>query len=380
MARNNRREKATGSIYRKGPYWVAQVQDGYRDNGLPRFRQAQRKSQAEAVKALNELLAKVTNGVFTPEGRSPSVTDWLDKWLEEHVKPRLAPKTYDFYCMNVNRVRSQLAKVEVKRAKPADFAKLFSTLEANGASPNTIDGTRRTLRAAFGVAVKLGMCNDNPVTKTFSLKVDRKERAHLSPEQARSLLAALKDSPIESLVRFTLSTGLRIGEATGLTWADVELAEKGKECFTVRNQLQRIGGELALRALKTEKSRRTLPLVGESLGAVLNEKARQSIESPENPLKLVFLNPYGRPFSHNYATEYFKDALKKAGLQDMGLHSLRHSAATFMLTSGRNLHDVSRFLGHSQIAITSEIYGHVLSDALRDSARAMQDAYRLPEY
>ncbi len=59
-----------------------------------------------------------------------------------------------------------------------------------------------------------------------------------------------------------------------------------------------------------------------------------------------------------------------------GMHSLRHSAATFMLMAGLNLHQVSRYLGHSQIALTSNLYGHVLDQSMREAAEVLQSKYR----
>ncbi|MES1228306.1 MAG: tyrosine-type recombinase/integrase, partial [Armatimonadota bacterium] len=76
-----------------------------------------------------------------------------------------------------------------------------------------------------------------------------------------------------------------------------------------------------------------------------------------------------------YMNKLLHEALAKAKLPKTGLHSLRHSATTFMLMSGMNLHQVSRFLGHSQIALTSNLYGHVLDRAMRYAAEKLQEAY-----
>jgi len=62
-------------------------------------------------------------------------------------------------------------------------------------------------------------------------------------------------------------------------------------------------------------------------------------------------------------------ACKKAGLDTVGPHTLRHSAATTMLESGVPIHIVSRILGHSKISITVDIYGHVSDEG---AANAMQ--------
>lgn len=274
--------------------------------------------------------------------------------------------------MAERRIKPYLGRVELQRLTPMDVTRLFKTIEGDGATANTIAAVRRTLRAAYGVAMKFGEAHDNPVSKTFAPKVRRVPKIYFDADQIQKLLAALDGSPIENLVKFTLATGMRIGEVSGLTWEGVDLKQK---TILVSAQLQRMGTKLILKSLKTEKSVRTMPLVGHSLEVVRSERTRQEDEGYDNELNLVFLNPWGRPFDPKYVNDYLHIALEKAGLPRTGMHSLRHSAATFMLMAGLNLHQVSRYLGHSQIALTSNLYGHVLDGAMRDAAEKLQEAY-----
>jgi integrase len=205
--------------------------------------------------------------------------------------------------------------------------------------------------------------------------VRRQPKVYFDANQVQKLLVALEGSPVENLVKFTLATGLRIGEVTGLTWGGVDHKQK---TVLVSHQLQRVGTKLVLKPLKTEKSVRTMPLIGHSLEAVCAEKFRLESGEFENELDLVFLNHWGRPFDPKYVNECLHQALKKAGLPRTGMHSLRHSAATFMLMAGLNMHQVSRYLGHSQIALTSNLYGHVLDGAMRETAEKLQESYSSP--
>lgn len=373
MATRERREKGSGSIFKRGDSFVAQIQDGFTATGKPRYRQVRCKTRTDAVKTLNELTSLLVQGKVIPGKNGYTVAGWLDVWLDEHVKPNRESKTYDFYRLMANKhVRPHLGRLEIQKVTPTDVSRLYKLIEANGASANTIQAVRRTLRAAFGVAIKYGLVHDNPVSKTFAPKLQRAERTHFTAEQVQKLLEALIGSPIENLVRFTLATGMRIGEVTGVTWSSIDLKQK---TVFVEAQLQRVDKELILKPLKTEKSLRTMPLVGHSLEAVQSEQERQKAENYSNPLDLVFLNPWGRPLDPKYVNDRLHDALSEAGLPRAGMHSLRHSAATFMLMAGLNLHQVSRYLGHSQIALTSNLYGHVLGAAMRDAAERLQESY-----
>lgn len=371
--KEGRRERGTGSIYQRGNSYVAQIFDGYKDDGKPRYRQVRAKTHADAVKALNDFNARIALGTPILEGRSPTLDRWLDMWLNDHIKPNREPMTYRFYKSYVDRyIKPHLGRTDIRRIRAVDVTRLLAMLEEKGASKATLSAVRRTLRAALTVAMKHGLCGDNPVSKTFAPKVRRKPRVFFDAKQVQALLKELQGSPIENLVKFTLATGLRIGEATAVRWDKIDFQAN---TFVVDAQLQRIDKKLQLKPLKTEKGVRTMPLLGHSLDALTSEKARQVLAGYENPLQLAFLNPWGRPMDPKYVNNCLHESLKSAKLPLAGMHSLRHSAATFLLMSGLNMHQVSRYLGHSQIALTSNLYGHVLDGAMRDAGQALQSSY-----
>jgi integrase len=72
-----------------------------------------------------------------------------------------------------------------------------------------------------------------------------------------------------------------------------------------------------------------------------------------------------------------KIAAARARLNDVSVHTLRHSYATTALNHGVPIHVVSRNLGHSTVAITADIYGHVLDDAAQSAAQVISDAFGL---
>jgi len=373
VARRVRREKGSGSIFKRGEGYVAQIQNGFTATGKPKYKQSRCKTRTDAVKTLNELTSLLVQGKGIPGKNGYTVAGWIDAWLEDHIKPHREPKTHEFYLLMTDKyVKPHLGRLDLQKVTPSDVSRLFKFIEEEGASANTILAVRRTLRAAYGVALKYGLAHDNPVAKTFTPKLRQSERVHFNAEEIGKLLSALKGSPIENLVRFTLATGMRIGEVTGITWDCVDLKRK---TVLVKQQLQRLDRELVLKPLKTAKSIRTMPLVGHSLEVVRAERARHEKLGLDNPLGLVFLNTWGRPFDPKYVNGRLHEVLKEAKLPAAGMHSLRHSAATFMLMAGLNLHQVSRYLGHSQIALTSNLYGHVLDEAMREAAEKLQSLY-----
>lgn len=376
--RRGRGEGSVTFLESRGVY-VASIYVG-QENGKPKYLKAQRKTKTEATKALNELKARQTLGKAQPKGQK-TLGVWLDEWLEES-KQKNAPKTYRFYEHLVRlHIKPALGTVPLRKldaAQVADFLarkrKAFQSEEPSHQSPGlaTLDAIRRTLRAALNAAKDRGLIGECPVNKSSSLgRITKKPARVLTPDQATKLIDSLKGSPIEHLAKFVLFTGLRVGEATGLCWSDFDL-RSGK--FHVHSQLQRQAGSLSRRELKTEKSRRELPLLAKARPVVEAERSRQLLLDEPNALGLVFTNPQNRPLDPKYVDDHLKAALKRAELPPMGMHGLRHTAATIMLMGGVPMAVVSRLLGHSSITLTVNTYGHLLQDQLTQGLQALEDA------
>ena len=167
-----------------------------------------------------------------------------------------------------------------------------------------------------------------------------------------------------------MNTALRRGEALALTWSDVDSAKK---LIRVRGTLARLDGDLIVTEPKSEKSKRVVHLSPASERVLKAVKLRQK----EDRLKAgsvwvqtdyIFTTETGEPFDPRNALRALKAAAHKAGLSGIGLHTLRHSAATVMIENGVPLKVVSEILGHFSVSITGDIYAHVSPDV---SAQAM---------
>ncbi|WP_436695679.1 site-specific integrase [Geodermatophilus sp. CPCC 205506] len=102
--------------------------------------------------------------------------------------------------------------------------------------------------------------------------VARRDAPHLTAGQAQALLEAIQGDRLESLYRVMLATGLRRGEALDLHWSDVDL-DAG--LLRVRWTLSRTSQGLQLDQLKTDKSRRTVPLPRSAVEALRTHRTRQ---------------------------------------------------------------------------------------------------------
>jgi integrase len=175
-----------------------------------------------------------------------------------------------------------------------------------------------------------------------------------------------------------LATGLRRGEALGLHWSDVDL---DAALLRVRWTLSRTSQGLRLDEPKTDKSRRTVPLPRSAVEALRANRARQLDEEHAaagawQKHGLVFTTEIGTPLEPRNVLRRFEVLAERAGLRGVTLHTLRHSAASFLLAAGTHTKVVQEHLGHSSYAITADIYSHVGPAQQREAADRLDEALR----
>jgi len=385
--RGKNREPGTGSVFQRtrDKRWVAQVLLGYDERGRARYKLGVCRSQAAAISKLNEIMARVTTGQSITTDRQ-TVSTYLSSWLKTKAEAQLAPKTLAYYKLMVERHiipslgRTDLTKLSAnqvqvflnEKARPTTYGDRTTIV-----GPYTVRGIRAVLRAALADAWRLGLVSDNVALKVRTPKIIKSDPVYLDPEQAAQLCKAAQGHAIENLIRLTLGTGLRIGEATGVRWQDVEV-ESGILRVTV--QLQRIAGKLVHKPLKSASSRRVLALVGLALEAIQAEKLRYDRlrstlgQDGFNPLGLVFLNDEGRPLDGKYVDKHLKKLCANAKIPEISFHKLRHTAATLMVAAGVPLALVKDQLGHSSITLTTGTYAHMVPSAQKQAAETLNGA------
>jgi integrase len=309
----------------------------------------------------------------TPE--QTTVGKYLHEWLEDSVKPRNRPSTYQSYEGHVRvHLIPAFGRVRLSRLTPQHVEAMMAKKLRDGLSPSTVVRIRATLRRALSRAVRLGLVQRNVAALADPPSAKATPVEAMTSEQATELLEAVEGHRLEALFVLALATGLRQGELLGLSWSDVDLEAKS---LTVRHALQRVDGELTLVEPKTERSRRTLSLPPSSIKTLKTHRAsqrREQLASGEawHDSGLVFTTDAGLPLDGVNVTRAFQRLLKNAGLPKMRFHDLRHACASFLLANGASMRVVMEQLGHSQIGLTMNTYGHVMPEALLDAAEKME--------
>ncbi|MBM7804509.1 integrase [Geodermatophilus bullaregiensis] len=175
-----------------------------------------------------------------------------------------------------------------------------------------------------------------------------------------------------------LANGLRRGEALALHWSDVDLKAG---LLRVRWTLSRTSRGLQLDEPKTDKSRRTVPLPRSAVETLQAYRTRQ-LEEQRTAVGacqehgLVFTTEVGTPLEPRNVLRRFEVLAEQGGLRGVTPHTLRHSAASFLLAAGTYTKVVQEHLGHSSYAITADIYSHVGPAQQREAADRLDQALR----
>lgn len=364
-----------GHITKKGSKWYIVVDVGYDENGKRKQKWfSGYRTKKEAEKALAEIISKVENNTFImPE--KMTLKEFLEYWLENYARPNLSPTTvYGYESIITKHIVPFLGRIQLQKLRPINIQQYYNK-KKDELSGKTLVQHHRVLRKALDYAYKLQMIPNNPADAVESPKAQKYKARVLNLDEIKELLKALKDTELEVPINVALALGLRRGELLGLMWEDIDLEEG---TIQIKRNLVRAGTKLVIKEPKSETSIRTLKLSPTILNMLKKHKKRQLelkvMLGPEyKDNGLVFCKNNGEMINPSTFSHQFSDFLKKNGLPSIRLHDLRHTNATLMLQSKIPPKVASARLGHSTIAITMDLYSHVLIDMEEETAKKLDN-------
>ncbi len=370
---SHKRGRNEGSIFKRGDKrWCAVVDLGW-ENGKRKRKYLYGVTRAEVAEQLTKVLRDKAQGLPVALERQ-TVGHFLEDWLEQSVRPRVRPRTFESWRLIVRRhIVPALGSVPLQKLSPQNVRTLLNRKLADGLSAQTVRHIRTVLRRALGEAVKFGLIVRNSAALVDGPRIPHHEIHPLTPEEARRFLDAAKGERLEALYSVALAVGLRRGEALGLRWQDIDLDQR---VLTVNQTVQRVSGKLRFLEPKTEHSRRTISIPDTVVAALRTHRIRQLEERlAAGPLwkdfGLVFATRIGTPLEPRNVHRDFKRILAKAGVPNQRFHDLRHAAASLLLAQGVSPRVVMELLGHSRIGITMDTYSHVIPSLMREAADKM---------
>jgi integrase len=356
---------------------------------------AQRK-QAETK--LNELVSKVDRREFVDASKL-TLGEWLDTWVDKAIKPPAKRQsTYDIYRGIINaRLNPALGPIRLQELQALDLERYYA--EQSDLSGASLHLHHAILSTALKAAKRSKLLYNN-----VAADVERKPQAtrHADDiiaqswgvDDARAFLAAARKSgpQIAAFFALALDSGARRNELLGLKWADFDfetgtmavvrqLVDSGKH---KRGTAVGSTTEPTFGPTKTGNSR-VIDLSAETIQLLREHKQQQALLKMKNrdhyrDLGLVFAREWaevqGRtdllgfpmPVSR-FGEHVFKALTAAAGVRPIKFHGLRHTCASLWLKSGEPMKVVQERLGHSEIAITMNIYSHLAPGMQQAGAR-----------
>jgi len=261
------------------------------------------------------------------------------------LKGRIRESTLGLYSASLRSLKRCVGDQPVNSLSVADFeAFLARRLAEVSAVRSNIE--LRALRAMFNRACVCRMLLANPIAGVRPVRIVQREPRSLTRREFSRLLSTISDPAFRSFVIIAVCTAMRAGELASLRWADVDLRRR---VIHLRNR----DGFVT----KGRKGR-DIPI---------NRQAEQAFRSLARRSESVFVNRRGRPHTSHSLSVRFKGYVRRAGLsEEIHLHCLRHTGASWMVERKVPLAYVKEILGHSSIN-TTMIYVHCNIDHLRSS-------------
>jgi integrase len=364
MARH--RIRVERGLYRDGSiYYACATPAGSRS---ARWKSLGAMGVMEARRLRDEFVAEVRQGRLpcaVRDRRRASfeavASEWLDAQRALVEVGELAPRTLDGYELSVRRhLVPFFGSRAIASITANDLVAWHARQRRSGAATWSIKGRWNALRGVLGHAVRHDLLPANPADALTS-REKPKPGASCKRFLTDDEMAVLLDSATgrsHALVALLLFSGLRISEALGLVWRDVDLASGH---LRVRYQLSRHGKRVRL---KTAGARRDVVVI-DSLATVLRHHRLASPHSrPDDP---VFATASAKSLSARNAGRGFAALVKDAGLTDITPHALRHTYASMLIAQGRDPVYVADQLGHSTPVITLRTYAHLFRAAQQEA-------------
>ena len=343
----------------------------------------------EAEAALAQVVAAVTTGEHRHDG-GVTVGEWLTGWLarkvddgKADVRGGIRPSTAVMYRAYVEgTLVPRLGRVRLGDLRHSHVERLIRDLRAEGRGAASIRRLHAVLRSALSDAVRNRMIRENVASNVAGLPERSARRPDpWQPDQLGTFLDFTAAHRYGPLYEFLAFTGLRRGEACALRWADVDLPGR---TLTVRSSLVQVGGAWVEGKPKTDSGSRRVDLGERTVGLLLMVQLAQAQERDQwaeayRDNGRVFAREDGSDLSPEAVSKTFARLARAVRLPPMRLHDLRHVAASLMIATGANMAVVSKRLGHSNIAVTADLYGHLFESAGRaaaDAAEALVPARR----
>ena len=309
-----------------------------------------------------------------------TVADYLQRWLQDYVKPNLSPRGYERY-ESIARVHliPAIGGIQLTQLRPNHLQKHYSTMIEAGLSPHSVRYHHIVLHKALATALKWGLISHNVADGVDIPRSRRSDMLTWDETEVNQFLEAIKSTQYHALFYTALFTGMRRSELLALRWQDLDFIYS--QIYVNRSLHHLKDRSYVFMSPKSEKSRRTIALPPSAFLVLQEyrtekEAERLLLDMPLRDTDLVF-SVLGKPLRPNTVSRAWSMLAAKAGVKVIRLHDARHTHASLMLKQGIHPKVAQERLGHSTISITLDTYSHVAPGLQEAAAKRFDDALQV---
>lgn len=303
---------------------------------------------------------------------------------------------------NCNLRDSELRNAEIKNIKTSHIMKFYKELKDKGLSNSTIKFFHTILVSCFNLALDDDMIRKNPVKKECikPYKGGAKVKEALTREEQRILLDFMENSNFYNsyvpMIKYMIGTACRIGEVIGITWNDVDM--KSKKIFIDHQLIYKKASDgktkFMITDTKSESGHREIPMTNDIYNALADQRQyKMFMGTPRDYTvdgysKFIFTTKSGKPIAPNGFNNAMKNVVETYNkretmmaesdnrqpvlLPHISAHTFRHTGCTRMAEAGIDIKVLQRIMGHSDIAITMDVYNHVNDDRIQNELEKLE--------
>ena len=339
-----------------------------------------------SLRELEKQIGYDLDNQLDPLGKNITVMELVERYLKTKVGMR--PNTLANYNFVKNILKNEeFGQQKISKIKTSD-AKLFliKMQQEDGRGHSTVKTVRGVLRPAFQMAVDDDVLMKNPFQFELAGVVvnDAVTRQAITKDQMRKFLRFVHDDILYckyyEVVYILFHTGMRISEFCGLTLKDIDLKNK---TVNIDHQLQRTSKrEYVIEPTKTNAGTRVIPItdeVAEMFRSIIEDRPKYKVEKVVAGYSgFLFLDKDGMPlvamhWEHRFNSMVGRyNEIYKMQIPNITPHVCRHTYCSNQAKAGMNPKTLQYLMGHSDIAVTLNVYTHVGLEDAENELRKMQ--------
>lgn len=333
-------------------------------------------TKSTVVNKMQKALYEYKNNILTL-GDNILFGNFFKEWIFNFKKREVSANTFSEYeiCFRLKILPYQLSQIKIKDLNAQNLQKYFNhLLDVEKLSINNVKKVHIKIKACLQFALIQNVVLRNPILAITLPKIKTEEKYKVfSKEEQELILSNLTDNILDKIIYIGFFTGLRLGEVLGLKWEDLE-----GNTLKIRRQYQKnievseVGKKklsYVFKELKTDKSKRDLPLTQNVLDMLLKMKEHQYSD-------LIFANYLGKPIERKRPTRKINKICKDLGILERSYHAVRHTYATRLFELDIPVKTVQVLLGHSEVATTLDIYTHVMEDKKIEAIEKLNNLFK----